>query len=218
MSNKLFSLIHEKGSLRLSPEGKILPAAAFSEVLGAGELLKTAQQDAETYKKAVVAECEKLKELAVKEGFEAGFSQWADHLAELVQETSKAHEEVSKVVIPLALKAAKKIVGREIELSREVAVDIVATALKAVSQHKKIMVYVNKQDVEALEKARPRLKAIFERLELLSIRAREDILPGGCIIETEAGIINAQLANQWQILEKAFEALMKSSSKGETHA
>ena len=30
--------------------------------------------------------------------------------------------------------------------------------------------------------------------------------PGGCLIETEAGIINAQLENQWRSLEAAFKA------------
>ena len=211
MSDKLFSTIHGKDEVRLAPEQKILPAKAFSTLLDSKQLLKSVRKDAEEYKKGVVSESEKLKEEAQKEGFEAGFSQWSDHLAELVAETERAHDEVSKVVIPLALKAAKKIVGREIELNKEATVDIVANALKAVAQHKKIMVYANKNDIEALEEARPRLKAIFERLELLSIRERDDVEAGGCIIETEAGIINAQLANQWQILERAFEALMKSS-------
>ncbi|MBI3211529.1 MAG: HrpE/YscL family type III secretion apparatus protein, partial [Simkania negevensis] len=41
-----------------------------------------------------------------------------------------------------------------------------------------------------------------------SLEDREDIAPGGCIIETEAGIINASLANQWQALEAAFAAFM----------
>ena len=35
------------------------------------------------------------------------------------------------------------------------------------------------------------------------------LLLGVCIIETEAGIINASLENQWRALESAFEAFMK---------
>ena len=54
-----------------------------------------------------------------------------------------------------------------------------------------------------------KIKKIFERLENLSIQERDDIEPGGCIIETEAGIINAQLENQWRSLEIAFDEFMK---------
>jgi type III secretion protein L len=109
-------------------------------------------------------------------------------------------------------KAAKKIVGRELELSEDAIVDIVSSSLKAVAQHHKITIYVNKKELAILEANRPRLKNIFESLESLSLRERNDIAPGGCVIETEGGIINAQLDNQWRILEKAFDNLLKKFS------
>jgi type III secretion protein L len=60
-----------------------------------------------------------------------------------------------------------------------------------------------------LEAAKSQIKKVFEHLESLSIQERSDIEPGGCMIETEAGIINAQLENQWRSLEIAFESFMK---------
>jgi type III secretion protein L len=84
--------------------------------------------------------------------------------------------------------------------------------LKAVAQHKQIVIYVNRQDLAALEAARPRLKDLFEQLEVLSLRERADIQTGGCVIETEGGIINAQIENRWRILENAFEAMRKKGS------
>ena len=64
-------------------------------------------------------------------------------------------------------------------------------------------------DLEPLEKERSKIKKIFEHLDSFSLQERADIEPGGCIIETEAGIINAQLENQWRALESAFESFMK---------
>jgi type III secretion protein L len=85
------------------------------------------------------------------------------------------------------------------------------TALKPVTQHRKVIIYVNKVDLEELEASKPKIKNLFEHLENLSIQERSDIEPGGCIIETEAGIINAQLENQWRSLEIAFESFMKKT-------
>jgi type III secretion protein L len=208
VSKKFFSLIYGEKN-KIAPNKKIIPADAVGLILDAQEVLAKVKQDAEKYKLEVAQECEKLKELAKQEGFAEGYQKWAEHIANIEEEIIKVRSELEKMLIPVALKAAKKIVGREIELSENTIVDIVSNSLKAVSQHKKITIYVNKKDLDPIEASRPRLKNIFESLEVLSLRERSDIARGGCIIETEGGIINAQLENQWAALERAFTSLMK---------
>jgi type III secretion protein L len=212
VSKKLFSLVFaDKETINLDKH--IIPADSISHLMDALELVSKVKKDAEQYKEAVALECEKLKAAAQVEGFNEGYQQWADHIAKLEEEIIKVREETEKVVISVALKAAKKIVGREIDLSDNTIVDIVSTTLKAVSQHKKIAIYVNKKDLDPLEKGRPRLRENFENLEALTVRERPDVVRGGCIIETEGGIINAQLENQWNALEKAFTNMMKQKTK-----
>jgi len=193
---------------------KIIPSKQIGTLLAAEDVLKKAEQDVETYKLHVAQECEHLKEQAQQEGFAAGYQQWAQHIALLEKEIASVHEDMKKLLIPVALKAAKKIVGREIELSEDAIVDIVASTLKSVSQHKKITIYVNKRDLAVLERNRARIKEIFEALEALSIRERGDVIRGGCIVETEGGIINAQLENQWSALERAFSSMIKQPKVG----
>lgn len=195
--------------MNLAPNTKVIKSEAYSTMLDAKELLNVAKEDAEKYKQEVAEEGERLKEQAKKEGFEEGFKQWAEQLALLEQDRANVRKDIEKTVIPIALKAAKKIVGREIELSEDIIVDIVSNTIKAVAQHKKVIIYVNRKDLEALDKEKNHLKNLFENVESLVIRERPDIQPGGCVIETEAGIINAQLENQWLLLEKAFENLTK---------
>lgn len=215
MSKKFFSLIYGEKN-KITPNQKIIPADDIGVILDAQEVLVRVKQDAEKYKLEVAGECEKLKELAKQEGFAEGYQKWAEHIAKIEEEIIKVRGELEKMLIPVALKAAKKIVGREIELSENTIVDIVSNSLKAVSQHKKITIYVNKKDLDPIEANRPRLKEIFESLEVLSLRERSDVARGGCIIETEAGIINAQLDNQWSALERAFTSLMKKKEASPT--
>lgn len=206
---KLFTLIHGD-QLHIAPQTKVIPADEFSTLLDAENVLKQVQKDAELYKKEVVQETEILKEKALWEGYEQGFQEWVGRISALEAEIGNVRKDIEKLIIPVALKAAKKIVSKELELSESAIVEIVAANLKAVSQHKQIVIYVNKKDLEAVEAQRPRLKQMFELLETLSIRERKDIEPGGCIIETEAGIINAQIENRWRILETAFAKMMKT--------
>lgn len=208
MNKKFFSLIHG-GSVRVAPKKKVIPQDAIGEIVDSHRIMEEVKKDAESYRMEVAKECEKLKEQAQREGFEAGFKEWVEYVAKLEIEIAKVREDLEKFLVPVTLKAAKKIVGREIELSENTIVDIVSNSLKAVSQHKKITIYVNKKDLDPLEQHRPQLKQIFESLEVLSLRARADITQGGCVIETEGGIINAQLENQWRVLENALEVILK---------
>ncbi len=212
MKKKFFSLIHGD-SVHAMPETRIIPAAEFSKAVEAYQVLEEVKKDALQYKQEVAEEMEKLKEQAQREGFEEGFKKWVEQIVKVEEEIIKVRKETEKVALPVALKAAKKIVGRELELSENTIVDIVSNSLKAVVTHKRITIYVNKKELESLEKNRQKLKDIFENLEILTFRERSDVEPGGCIIETEGGIINAQLENQWRILENAFDRMMMIKSK-----
>lgn len=207
---KFFSLIHGD-AVSKAPKAKILPAEEFSQLLNGAELLEQVKQDAEKYRLEVAKECEGLRAEAEKKGFGEGLEKWSKQIALLEEEIAKVRDEMKKVVVPLALKAAQKIVGREIELTPDTVADIVLTALKAVSQHRKITIYCNKHDLEILEKNKEKLKGAFEHLESLSIQERAELSPGSCVIETEAGIINALLENQWQALERALSAAKPTS-------
>lgn len=212
MNKKFFALINTE-TIRSGSSKKVIPASEVTTLLSAKEVLEIAKKDAEQYKKEVVQEVEKLKSQAELQGYEEGFKKWAEQVTQLEKEILRVREDVEKMIVPIALKAAKKIVQKEIEQSPDTIVEIVSANLKAVSQHKQITIYVNKKDLDHLESQKPRLKEIFEKLESLSIRARSDIEPGGCMIETEGGIINAQLENRWKVLENAFEALTKAEQK-----
>lgn len=210
--NKFLSLISSQ-AVHLAPNRKVIPANEIATLISSLEVLDRIREEAKAYQQEVVKECEQLKEQAQKEGFEAGFGIWSQHIAELEAEIATVHKAMEKTVIPVALKAARKILGREIELSETAISDIVANNLKAVSQHKRVTIYVNKEDLSRLEKKREDLKRLFEGLEALSLRPREDITRGGCVIETEAGIINAKLESMWDAIERAFQLINQETTK-----
>jgi type III secretion protein L len=205
-TQKFFSLIDSR-AVTMAPGVKRIPSEAFSTIVSCSELIETVKKDAEAYRKQVVAECEELKAHAEMEGFQAGFDQWTQTVAYLEKEVEHVRGELQKVVMPVALKAAKKIVATELQTNPNTILDIISSTLKSIAQHKRIVLYVGKQDFELVEGAKSQFKPIFEELESLSIREREDIEPGGCVIETEVGIINARLQDRWRTLETALEHL-----------
>jgi type III secretion protein L len=206
--SKFFSLFSGR-EVHIAPGEKVIPAKEYATLQKAAELLKKTKTEALQFAKDEAKEAELIKEIAFKEGFQEALTSLNKHILALDHELQKLRTEVQQKIVPLALKAARKLVGEELKLHPDRIVDIVLASLKPAVQHKKIIIYVNKADLEALETDKPRIKEVFEHLESLSIQERDDVEPGGCIIQTEAGIINAQLENQWRALEAAFTTFMK---------
>lgn len=213
---KYFRLI-KQDSVHVVEGEKIVPASEFSTLIEAHELLEESKRQVALFRDESMQECEQLKEEAKKSGFEEGLKQWSTQLIHLEKETEEVRKEMEEAVVPLVLTAIKKIIGRELEQTPKTIADIVSTSLKSLSQHHRIHIYVNKTDLELVEASRDRFKEIFEHLERLSISARDDVEKGGCTIETEAGIVNAQLENQLKVLESAFHIFFQNQKKEREH-
>ena len=205
---KFFSLIYQ-GDIHLNEDDKVIPKTEFSKLLSGLEIVKKAKEDASLLSENTTKECEELQKKAFDEGFQEGLVQLNQHFFLFEEKAKSLRHELTQSILPIALKAAKKVVGEELKIHPERIVDIVRQALTPVSQNHKFTIYVNKADKDTLENHKPEIKEILERLETLSIQEREDISPGGCVIETESGIINASLENQWRALEAAFQKYTK---------
>ena len=205
---RLFSLIYQ-GDVHPTTEEKVIPAEEFSTLMEASALLDKAKEDAKNYLEETQQKAIEIKETAKEEGFQKGLEQFNEHLLTFERTLRTLRHELQNQIIPIALKAAKKIVNAQLELNPETIVDIVEQALAPVMQNQRFVIYVNKVDKEILETQKSHLKSLLEHVQALSIQERPDISAGGCIIETEAGIINATIENQWRALESAFEKYMK---------
>jgi len=204
---KFFSFSKEE--IHPAPEKKIIPAEDFSTLITTNEILEKATEEIVNLKEKALKECETLKEEAKKKGFDEGLEVLNEHILKLDKTIKNLNEEYEKKVLPIALKAAKKILAAELKTNPEAIVNIVKGALKPVSQHVKVKIFVNKQDLDILEKEKSKIKEILDQVQSFSLEERNDIEPGGCIIETEKGIINAQLENQFRAIEAAFQSFMQ---------
>lgn len=200
---RFFSLIYQS-EIHPSTDEKIIPAEEFSTLMDAKQVLEKAKEDAETFREELKKEAAALHEQAEKNGYQKGLEEFNEKLAWFDRELKALRVEMQTQVLPIALKAARKIVGSELKMHPEAIVDIVIQALTPVLQSKQITIYVNKGDRELLETIKPQLKSILEQADSVTVLDRLDVSPGGCIIETERGIINATIENQWRTLEAAF--------------
>jgi type III secretion protein L len=202
-----FKLIKE-GKVHTGKE-KIIRKDEFEELISAKELLSKVENEvkevlAEAHSKSIT-----IKEKAHEEGFQEGLNRFNEQMLLFEDKLKVLKHELQKAVLPLVLKATKKIIGEELKQNPESILSIISQSIKSVIQAKTVKVYVNASDLEYLESEKESLKESFERLESFQLEKRDDIEKGSCIIETERGILNATLENQYRALERALEAHMK---------
>lgn len=204
-----FLLLPHEGTVHLSEGEKIIPKDTFGTMLSVQELLSKAREEAALCHLEAQKQGEEIKAQAQAEGFSEGLETFNQHLIQFDKQLRAIALELQKQILPLALRAAKKIVAEQLILKPDTIVDIVMQTLSPVLQNHRFAIYVNKADKEYVEASRPKIREVLEHVQSLIIQERADITPGGCIIETESGIINATAENQWRALEIAFEKYMK---------
>lgn len=204
----LFSLI-KLGDVHLHKKEKIIPHEEYASLLNIQELTQLAIEDVENYKKEVKEECELIKKQAYEDGYQQGLQILHEKIILLENETRELRVEIQQQILPLVLKAAKKIVGEQIKLHPETIISIIEQIIKPVITHHHIKLYLNKDDKAIIDQEKAEIKKLFERLESFTLEENNSLESGSCIIETENGIINASLENQWRAMEAAFQAFSK---------
>ncbi len=205
---ELLALI-KKGEIH--PTGNIIPAKDYLELLTATEVIEKAKEDVATLLEETRKECELLREEADKRGFQEGLEKLNEAILSLDAQQKKLRHELNRIILPIAITAAKKIVAKELEISPETIVDMVLQALTPATQSRQVVIYVSKEEKSILESKRPQIAAILSQVETLAIKEKSGLSSGDCLIQTEHGMINARLENQWHALEHAFHKYVQET-------
>ncbi len=116
-------------------------------------------------------------------------------------------------VVQLALKIAAKILGRELESDPELVLEIAANVIQTTRAAKALILRVHPEDGKLLRSKKPKLLELVGRSVDLAIRDDGDVERGGCIVQTEFGVIDGQIKTQFKMIENVF---LPDVSKKET--
>jgi flagellar assembly protein FliH len=173
----------------------------------------------------ILIESEKKIEVAVKhayerghaEGFRAGtekrekeLSTTAEALRKLIQETENIRKSILERgearVLNLVIAVAGKVIRQEVSTDRDVILGVLREAVKSVLDRDRIKIRLNPLDHERMAKLTPALISGFEGVRSMTLDADGSISPGGAVIETAFGEVDATVEQQLEEIRKAFLA------------
>jgi type III secretion protein L len=184
---------------------KIIPRDEFSQLVEAKDLILEAKEKAEEIIAQAHKDAEKIHEEAKESGYNEGLEPFNTHILFFQDQIKRLRMELQKTLLPLVQKTTKRIIGSGLKKHPELVIDVITQAIKDVTSNHEIKLFVNEADLELVEGEKENLKNLFENLELFIIEKRADVEKGSCIIQTEKGILNANLSNQYTALKKALK-------------
>lgn len=169
----------------------------------AERVLAETRSAAEAELAAARDEAERLRRRAEVEGRERGLAAVTELLVGARAAAAKARVGAEAELRVLAVRIAEKILGRELKSDAETVVDVAVEALRHVGEPRELVVRCAAEDVDALERGKPRLVERCRAAQAVRFVADERVARGGCIIESELGIVDARLATQLEAIERA---------------
>ncbi len=152
---------------------------------------------------------EEAREAGRREGREeaaARIEEALETVNEAVIVRKKIVKDAENEILRLALKVAEQIIRSEVSLHRDVCLNIVSEAIGRVSDREQIIVKVNREDAEYIKRYKDRLAGILDGVKSFSVLEDAQIEPGGCVIETNLGYVDARISTKLKSIE---EVLLK---------
>lgn len=192
----------------------------------ADEIISRAAAEAQTLIEDAQAQSEAIREAAWQEGFHEGRttaqtateislrSEWECEKSAIRERFSQIMDEIATArqtlwerqegeMIEFVLTIARQVIKTEVTQNPEVIQNVLRNALRRVTDKDQVRIRVSAGDAPAVRALREELLEITDGLRHLEIVDDRRVGPGGCVIETAAGTIDAKIETQFSEVERA---------------
>lgn len=170
------------------------------------ERLKEIQEDA--YKEAY--------DLGMDEGRQKGFTEAKELIAQRLTHLNSIIEKLSRIkvdilqrneiqIVDLLYHMASSVAMFEVQKNNERIIPVLKQAMESLQKDETMLIKVSDSDKESIEKLKEISGQEFEFLNRSKFESSVSIKPGGCIIETNYGLIDATLEERIAKLLRAIE-------------
>lgn len=160
-------------------------------------------------------EAENIKKSAFEEGYRKGLEQSKEDLDKFRNELSSfmnapknVFEYIAPDILEISVDIAKKVIKKEVETDPQVLINTIVDVLKTLSKGEpKINIRVKPQAVQFIKDTLPNITYQYGIDAKINIIADPSIDDGGCVFQTNNGIVDASVDTQLEIIKKAIEGM-----------
>lgn len=201
----MFRLV--KSGREFEVNGKFLPAGEFAALADAEAIVAAAKAEAEILRKEAEEAYRRRHEEGYQAGLEKGKAEIAEKMVDYMFQSASYFSKVEGVLVDVVMKAARRVLGEFDQ--NDVVERVVRRALEATRNEGHVTVRVAPSHSDHLRSRIADILKDYPRIEFLEVVPDGRIQEGGCILETEVGIVDASLETQLKAIENALVNSMK---------
>jgi flagellar assembly protein FliH len=170
--------------------------------------------------RSIQSELDRLREQAKQQGLVDGKEQaerrLASESAELIAKINDLgllkKEDLKKLesfALKLALDIAQKVVQRQISLEPDVFTTLFKQAFDRITNKDEVIIRIHPDNVAQFEAYRTQFSKKFKDIGRLEVMEDNQMIVGGCSIETRLGYIDASIDTKLELLERSLTSLQE---------
>jgi len=191
----------------------------------ARDIITNAREEAEVVKTQAGEEAVSIRQKAHQEAYEKGLRQAQQEiegdrqaaiqqsqalLEEARQSKLKVFRSCEGDIVRLVMAMVKKVIAGELNTNPDIIINILQEAIDFLDRPENITVYVNPQEVENILEVMDKgyLTDIGTNHINMNIKADERVSRGGCLLESDAGSVDAQLETRIASVNNAIQEVV----------
>ena len=187
----------------LAPDQVLLRSADYQGYLTANQLVELARERAQAIEQGAHDVYEQQKALGWQAGVEEARIQQATLIQETLVQCNQYYRQVEQQMSEVVLQAVRKILKQYD--NTELALSVTREALSLESNQKHVILHVQPEQVVAMREQVSQVLKDFPEVGYVEVVADARLDQGGCILETEIGIIDASVDGQLAALGLALK-------------
>ena len=160
-------------------------------------------------------EADTIKATAAKEGYKAGIEKaemdimaLRSKIADFVSAKKEVFEYIAPDILEISVEIAQKIIKREITQNPELILDSILDVMKHISKEEsKITIKLNPSQADLVRSEIPEYISSLGVEAKITVIGDDSISEGGCILNTNNGIVDASIDTQIDIIKEALKGM-----------
>ena len=170
-------------------------------------------EDDTTLEQEYQQRCEAAYKDGVEDGRKLGVQQGREDIQPALRSLVGAVEEMSRfqeslkqdrhrIISQLSVSIAEGIIHKQIETDDDLITTIVTDILKLVDDRRRISLKVHPVDWQVLKEHEEKIREVIHGIQELEIKESREVSRGGCVIESDSGILDGRLETRINEIKK----------------
>ena len=129
-------------------------------------------------------------------------------LSEVQQRLQTVTPELEQSLFRFVVGVAEHIIRKEVHTKSEIILSVIKDSVKKIIGVEKVKVRINPAEMKYVRGKKTTIQSVSDSLREITFDADDSVEPGGCIIESDIGNVDARISTQ---LEQVKDILLKHS-------